>query len=581
MKSATTLFFAVLSLVLSGCKFDKPMSVKLIHLNDTHSQFDQQITPIGLPNAQGQPTLTYAYVGGYPLLKTYIDHLREKAVEQNRASLLVHGGDAFSGSLFFTFYRGQLNADFMNYFDFDVMALGNHEFDLGNQELADFADKLNFPLISANTVVKPSDPFWGKYASAEIRMIQGQPLAIVGLTTEQSEIISSPSDNTTFLNYIETAKKAVKKLRAVGIEKVVFLTHIGLDADISLAEQVDGVDVILGGHSQELFGDHRNVGLPKGLASPLLINGPTGKPVCIMHSLEYSKGVAEIDVDFDGAGDVTNCQAQNTFVVADIFAQGTPPGPVDSATHEAIRQYIASQPNLAIVQADVGAQNILDQAKYEVAEFANVEIGTTSEPLYHVRLPGDTASNGQTLSQGSMVGPHVAKSMSDKLTSTSGDLYYGIINAGGIRSDLNGSLSVGTAYTTLPFDSKLVSLKLSGQQLLTLLDTNIKNAYAISGVAFPYVSNLRVQIDVDSQGIPTVSSILALDDDGFYSPLDPNFMYGIVTTSYLYGGGDLYDFSAAEDAINTGFVDADVLVDYVKRQSVLNTLDQTIIVNTL
>lgn len=581
MKKVMTLLFASLSFFLAGCKFNQPMSVKLIHLNDTHSKFDQEVTPLGLPNAQGQPTLTYAYVGGYPLLKTYIDKLRDKAVGQNRASLLVHGGDAFSGSLFFTLYRGQLNADFMNYFEFDVMALGNHEFDLGNQELADFADMLNFPLISANTVLKPSDPFWGKYASAEIKMIEGQPLAIVGLTTEYTEIISSPSDKTTFLNYIEVAKKAVKRLRAVGIEKVVFLTHTGLDADIALAEQVDGVDVILGGHSQELFGDHRNIGLPQGVASPLLVNGPSGKPVCIMHSLEYSKGVAEIDVDFDGAGVVTNCQAQNTFVVADVFAQGTPPAPVDAATHEVIRQYIASQPNLAIVQADVGAQNILDQAKFEVAEFANVEIGMTSEPLYHVRLPGDSASNGQALPQGSMVGPHVAKSMSDKLTDTSGEVYYGIINAGGIRSDLNGSLTVGTAYTTLPFDSKLVSLKLSGQELITLLDTNIKNAYAISGVAFPYVSNLRLQIDIDSQGIPTVSSIDALDSEGLYSPIDLNLTYNIVTTSYLYGGGDLYDFSGAEDVINTGFVDADALVDYIKSQQVLSALEQTIIVNSL
>lgn len=171
--------------------------------------------------------------------------------------------------------------------------------------------------------------------------------------------------------------------------------------------------------------------------------------------------------------------------------------------------------------------------------------------------------------------------MSDKLTATSGEVYYGIINAGGMRSGLNGSLTVGTAYTTLPFDSKLVSLELSGQELITLLDTSIKNAYAISGVAFPYVSNLRLQIDIDSQGIPTVSSIDALDSEGLYSPIDLNLTYNIVTTLYLYGGGDLYDFSGAEDVINTGFVDADALVDYIKSQQVLSALEQTIIVNSL
>ena len=139
------------------------------------------------------------------------------AIEEDKEFLLLHGGDAFTGTLFFTKFQGQLNAEYMNYFEFDAMAIGNHEFDRGNQVLADFSDLINFPLLSANVKVSGDDPMAEKYLPLTINLLDEHPVAIVGLTTEYTELISSPSDNTKFIEVAKAAKTVVNILKTTGI----------------------------------------------------------------------------------------------------------------------------------------------------------------------------------------------------------------------------------------------------------------------------------------------------------------------------------------------------------------------------
>lgn len=556
---------AVLTL-LAGCNLNEPLSLKIVHINDTHSHFDEEFQKLGLPGADGAPTLTYAQVGGFPRLKTKIDQLRLDAVGEDKDFLLLHAGDAFSGTLFFSLFKGQLNADFMNLFKFDAMAIGNHEFDLGNEKLAEFAASVEFPLISANTKVKGDDALQDAYLPLTIKILKDQPIAIVGLTTEHTEIISSPSDNTRFIKAKRAARKAVKALRQYGVNKIVFLTHLGLEEDKLLAQSVPGIDVIIGGHSPELLGDHSNIGLGNEFPSPIMETGPKGDPVCIMHSGEYSRTIGVTDVEFSGDGKVESCKGQNVFLVGEVFAQGTPPQPVDYDTQLVIAEYISVNANIEIVQKDLTAQAMLDQAKLEVEAFASTVIGVTGEPLYHVRLPGDGHPEAGTIERGSMVAPHVAQSMANKMQQTSGQPYVSIMNAGGVRADLSGEITVGSAYTVLPFSSTLVSMSVTGESMLNTLSTNVSNAYQISGVAFPYVANIRYTINLTDPATPSVQDVKIKGLDGIYQPLDLTSQYNLVTTSYLAGGGDLYQFEGAVSVTDTGHIDADILVQYIENE---------------
>jgi len=363
---------AVLStLLIYGCFPNKPVSLRIAHLNDTHSHFDEEVTKLALPNIDGQPVLTYAYVGGYPRIKTKIDQLRSDSKSQDKEFMLLHAGDAFSGTLFFTKYKGEKNAEFMNLFQFDAMAIGNHEFDLGNEVLANFSDSLTFPLLSANIKVPATDPLHNKYLPFTIKLQDSVPVAVVGLTTPFTEIISSPSDSTEFRDGITQARKLVNHLQNVGINKIVFVTHVGLEKDKALAAAVPGIDVIIGGHSPELLGDHSNIGLIDGGPSPVWVDGSDGDPVCIMHSGESATAIGVTDIEFSSDGLVESCNGQNIFLVGDLFVQGNPPLPVDTGIQQNITAFIEESVNIEIVTKDEETQAILDQAKLEVEEFAS------------------------------------------------------------------------------------------------------------------------------------------------------------------------------------------------------------------
>lgn len=576
-----TLVVAMAATMLTACK-NEPMSLRIAHLNDTHSHFDEQLLQIGLPNEEQQQLVpTYAYVGGYPRLTTKINDLRNDAFLNNTPFMLLHAGDAFTGTLFFTLYKGQLNADFMNLMQFDAMAIGNHEFDLGNETLAEFSEKLDFPLLSANVKAKGGDDLHGKYLPFTIRIYEKQPVAVVGLTTTYTEIISSPSDDTIFSDEIEVAQRTVKHLTRLGINKIVFLTHVGLELDQALAETVPGIDVIIGGHSPELFGDHSNIVLGNQAPSPVLITGANGEPICIMHSGEQSLAVGVTDIEFSGTGVVDSCTAKNVFVVGEIVARGTPPVPVTGTGYQAINDYIQQASNIEIVTKDLQAQGMLDQAKYEVEQFSSSVIGAAETPLYHVRLSGDTHPEQGILTNGSMVAPHVAASMASKMTTLSGKPYIAIMNAGGVRADLTGDITVGDAYTVLPFSSSLVTMTVSGESFSQTLQSTVANAYGISGVAFPYVANVRYAIDLTQSSTPVVSDIQILAEDGTYQALQTAQYYDLVTTSYLAGGGDLYNFPGATDTTDTGHIDAEALVQYIQSQpgGVLTPIDSGITIN--
>lgn len=550
--------------LLTGCKFGEPMKVTFAHVGDTHAHFEEQVVQIGLPDQNGKLTPTFAYAGGYPKLKTKVDQLRQKASTEGKGFLLLHSGDAFSGTLYFSVFKGQLDADFMNYFQFDAMALGNHEFDLGNQVLADFSKTLDFPLLSANTKVKRKDPLDGRYFSATYKMIGNQPIAIVGLTTEFTEIISNPSDATVFDNAIASAKKMVNDLSAVGVNKIVFLTHLGLEQDRLLAKSVPGIDVILGGHSHSLVGDFSNIGLPNYGPAPIIETDPAGHPVCIMHSGEFAKDIAVTDVQFTGDGLVSSCDGQTILIVGNVFARGNPARPVDASALQSITDFIKGAKNIEIVANDPTAQSMLDIAKSKVTEFSSSVIGYASENLYHVRVPGDTHPLGGVLAEGSLVAPHVAQSMAFKMQQTTGRPHVALINAGGVRADLEGNVTVGDAYSVVPYASTLVSLTLTGASLSTALSKNVSNAYKISGVAFPYVANLEYTINLADPTTPTIETIKVKDSNGIYQPLNPAAMYSVVTTSYLSSGGDLYTFPSATNKTDTGHVDAAVFSEYIQ-----------------
>ncbi|XP_048766300.2 snake venom 5'-nucleotidase-like isoform X2 [Ostrea edulis] len=153
----------------------------ILHTNDIHARV-QEMNAFG-----GQCTGSDCY-GGVARMKTKAEEIRG----QFPNTLFVDAGDQFQGTLWFNYYGGNISAITMNELGYDVMALGNHEFDRKIEGVLPFLKKVNFPVLSANidTSLEPSIvPYVRK---SYIAQVGGQQIGIVGYTTKDTTIISSP-----------------------------------------------------------------------------------------------------------------------------------------------------------------------------------------------------------------------------------------------------------------------------------------------------------------------------------------------------------------------------------------------------
>ncbi|HNY62822.1 MAG TPA: metallophosphatase [Bacteroidales bacterium] len=212
-----------------------------MHTNDTHSQID----PV--------ETQTYGNVGGVLRRFQLIQETRQKEPHM----LLLDAGDFFQGSPFYNFFEGAVEIELMNMMGYDVVTLGNHEFDNGSAELAKQLKKASFKVVCANykfknrklrKIVKP-------YTVIRVNNVK---IGIFGLTASLSGLVSpSILKEVTFLDPITSGKKMVELLKKKEkCDLIICLSHLGytpvgdnLISDPMLAETVDGIDLIIGGHT--------------------------------------------------------------------------------------------------------------------------------------------------------------------------------------------------------------------------------------------------------------------------------------------------------------------------------------------
>lgn len=191
-------------------------SVTVLHSNDTHASLDLV--------AQRAALITQA---------------RLEAGKNNL--LLLDAGDVFAGTPYFTLYHGLADLWFFNYMAYDVMCLGNHEFDEGPPSLAKFLDGAKFPVICASVDVSKEPSLAGKIKPYVIIDRAGQKFGIFGLLTEDTPEISKPGPTVMFKEHTEHARKMVVELQKQGLSRIIALTHIGWDIDLKLARDVEGI----------------------------------------------------------------------------------------------------------------------------------------------------------------------------------------------------------------------------------------------------------------------------------------------------------------------------------------------------
>ncbi|MBU2895175.1 bifunctional metallophosphatase/5'-nucleotidase [Vibrio hepatarius] len=482
-------------------KNNKMVKIRLVHINDTHSHFEPTSLQLSI-NVTGQTFTPYVSAGGFARIATRKNQL-EATLCQSREMVFLHAGDCFQGTLYFSLFKGEANAEMLNALNLDAMALGNHELDMGNLPVAKFVREINFPLLAGNWDLSQEDKnktltlsdndnvhsFNPQSQTAQwiVKQVEGEPIAIFSLAIDQMLGISNPDHDTPFVSSISTAKNTVDAIRNKGINKIILLSHMGYEADFDLAEKVDGISVIVGGHSHRLQGDFSALGLKKDDHYGMKIND-----TYIVQAGYHSLSMGHCDIDFDENGRVISFNGKNELLLGRrLFLDASMTKATIQVPYNHARQFIDSHPNVIVCKKDQQVQSILNN-KYlpRVRELQHQIVATAKQPMRHVRVPDDIGA--------SELAPIVAESFAYSMQKLGYAVEFAIHNAGGVRNSLHqGDVSVADiAGKLLPFAVPVGVYKVKGKDIAAALEGSINNAInnGVKGTgdgSYPYTYNLN------------------------------------------------------------------------------------------
>ncbi|MGI9606886.1 MAG: NAD nucleotidase [Acidimicrobiales bacterium] len=558
-------------------------ALTILHVNDHHSHLDPDSGDLDF-NGQG----TRVSQGGFPSVVTKMDELVAAHAGDNVVK--VHAGDAITGTLFYSLFKGEADAALMSEVCFDIFELGNHEFDDGDAGLKDFLDFLDeggcdTVVLGANVVPKVGTPLAETAIDDYIQPFTvveygADKVGYVGLDIAgKTKNSSSPLDTTLFLDEATTAQVYINVLQRMGIDKIVLVTHIQYANDIALAEQVSGVDVIVGGDSHSLLGNFGPLGLNSVGPYPTRTTDAGGSTVCIVQAWQYSWIVGELNVEFDDAGDVTRCNGTPHLLLGDEFlrrpADGGDRVPLVGADLQEVLGIIESTPELSVVTPDADAQAVLDEFSEQVDVLEQEVIGTVTEDLCLERIPGQGRSQICDVADTADMGGDIQQMVTEAFRVRSFESDFALQNAGGVRIDIPaGDITIADAFELLPFANTIVNLEMTGAEVKQVLEEAVAFSLDPDGStgAYPYAAGLRFDVNMNAADGSRVSNLeVKPTGAASWTPLDPAATYNVATNSFIASGQDGYiTFGTVTDSgrsVDTFLDYAQSFIDYVEQDA--------------
>lgn len=438
------------------------------------------------------------------------------------ATFLLDCGDTIQGAFFSNNNEGEAAIEIMNAVRYDVMTLGNHEFDYGYNRLLELARSADFPFLTQPSVFNENEPL----AHTAIIERNGYKIGVFGLTTPASKQISNAFD-TDFGNpatLIESAKKSAKSLRESGADIVVCLSHIGNSDNFShdygsamdIAENVLGIDIIIDGHSDSSI-DH------SGTNTPVVMT-------------EGGSSVGIIEFYDSGSGFTIHSKMLYKDDVSDIKP--------DSATAEVVNKW----------------KDKTEAAGREI-------IGTSSTTLADYE-------KGVIREQETAIGNVVADSIKHAAGS---DIAF--IHSGNIRAPLNaGEVTWIDVNNILPYSNYILAADVSGSVIRAALEHSAALRGTQNAGGFLQVAGLTYTINPDLPEYARVTSIMVGDEQ-----LADDKIYSLAVLNFIAEGGDGYSMLIDEfaDSVSKGDM-ATVFADYLKAngENITNTLEGRIMIQS-
>lgn len=471
IKFLPVLLFAILAFTTMEAE-----KLVILHTNDTHSQLDT--------DENG--------VGGILQRKALIDSIR--GAEKN--VILVDAGDVVQGSLYFKFFRGEVEYPLMDIVGYDIRILGNHEFDNGIEDITKYYKETKGTPISANYDFTGTE-LDGIFSPFTVREIGGKKIGFFGINVDPTSLIDEKNFGKIKYNDLikvanETAAYLKKKEKC---QLVVAITHIGAKpdggkpTDYDLARASKDIDIIIGGHSHTVITPGEEGDFPS------IVNNAQGKPVLVAQTGKYGRNLGYIAIDLDKLkkGNARDYDYQ-LIPITDRF----PAESFDQRITDLMAPY----------------KHVVDSVNQRVIAKSLVFLNNEDKVGAYPNFTADMAYD-------------FAKQKADSLRLLNPGfptLDFAIMNVGGIRQVMKeGDVTEGQILSTYPFSNHLVIGSIKGADIIEALRISaLKGGEAVSKELFVV------------GGSENEAPLVLLN--GY--PVDPEKNYTFATIDYLINGND-------------------------------------------
>lgn len=463
-------------------------------------------------------------VDGY----AYIAQLKADYEAKGAEVILVDAGDYSQGKTYVSVTKGADAVTMMNAAGYDVVTLGNHEFDYGYAQLKENMSKAKFKVVCADVFNENGTPIFD--ANYTYTTKSGVKVGFFGMETPETQTKANPAliKGLTFATGDAFTKAAADQVAALkDADVVICLAHLGIDAESApyrstdLYAAVKGIDFIIDGHSHTV-----------------MTKGEKGEPIQSTGTAFANIGVIVID------NATKKIESNSLFEIKEDTAKD------------------------ATVAA--AAQKIIDRvdAEYDVV-FAKSEVTLNGAKAPNGNRDSET-NNGDLITDAM-----IWKVMQNKEGLTvDADHVVAITNGGGIRAAIKpGDVTKKDINTVLPFGNTVAVIYVTGAELLEALEAS---TYSLPVGGFPQVAGINftlstaVAYDANAETYPastyygpkSINRVVINSINGKEFKADDT--YAVVTNNFVAGGGDTYyAFAAATAQFDTGIPLDEAVMEYV------------------
>lgn len=499
----------------------------LFHTSDVHGAISAH------PVSEGRDSES-RLMGGYAVLKNLINSYRNNPEYRNSRIMYLDSGDYFQGTPIVDRTKGAVMIDFLNHMQTSAVTLGNHEFDYSYPTLIEQFKKKKFPVICSNVFEKATGMLPEFAESYKVFTHQGRKIGIIGVDTPETATISFEKNvkDLVFCQPASIVKSLVKLLRKSGVDFVILLSHLGYDADLEIAAEIEGIDLIIGGHTHKL-------------SKEITWVGPYKTPV--IHPGSSNENVSVIRIDLSDAS-WPGLRFESIPLYVDTIGEDPETKALENSYLEGLR---------AEMERPVG------------------------ESMLHLAR----GISGGDSPEGSLI--------ADAMRKYSG-ADFAFINFGGVRQPLKkGIITVEHVFLIQPFDNVLEVIEMNGFMIRNLIEKSYSNEARVIdqaekeamleqnriwadglklAVGPPYglllPSGLKITYD---PSLPPMRRVLKLTtDDG--KELEAEKVYRVAFNDFVAAGGD--GFTYLRDLPNrkkSTLLVRDALIKYIEELKIIDT----------